>query len=157
MSEEFTSGVETAVKIALEELEKMREVEGESLKNDLSNLLSEIENHLPKIESESANVADEYRQKLTKRIENLLAKSDAQIELDQARLAQEVAYLADKSDIAEEITRLKSHIEQFRGIMIGRKRSRQTTRFSDAGTQPRSQYDCFENTEFNRSKNRLCK
>jgi uncharacterized protein (TIGR00255 family) len=117
LSEEFSNGVETATNLALDELEKMRETEGESLKNDLENLLSEIENHLPKIELESGNVADEYRQKLTKRIENLLAKSDAQIELDQSRLAQEVAYLADKSDIAEEITRLKSHIEQFRGIM----------------------------------------
>jgi uncharacterized protein (TIGR00255 family) len=117
LSKEFSNGVETAINLALDELEKMRETEGESLKNDLENLLSEIENHLPKIESESGNVADEYRQKLTKRIENLLAKSDAQIELDQSRLAQEVAYLADKSDIAEEITRLKSHIEQFRGIM----------------------------------------
>jgi uncharacterized protein (TIGR00255 family) len=117
LSEEFSNGIETAVSLALDELEKMRETEGESLKNDLENLLSEIENHLPKIESESGSVADEYRQKLTKRIENLLAKSDSQIELDQSRLAQEVAYLADKSDIAEEITRLKSHIEQFRGIM----------------------------------------
>jgi uncharacterized protein (TIGR00255 family) len=51
----------------------------------------------------------------------LLAKSDSQIELDQARLAQEVAYLADKSDISEEITRLKSHIEQFRSIVSGEK------------------------------------
>lgn len=117
LSDEFSNGVETAVNLALDELEKMRETEGESLKNDLENLLSDIESHLPKIESESGNVADEYRQKLTKRIENLLAKSDAQIELDQSRLAQEVAYLADKSDIAEEITRLKSHIEQFRGIL----------------------------------------
>ncbi len=117
LSEDFSNGVETAVKIALDELEKMREVEGESLKIDLSNLLASIENHLPNIEAESATVADEYRQRLTKRIENLLAKSDAQIELDQARLAQEVAYLADKSDIAEEIARLKSHIEQFRQIM----------------------------------------
>jgi uncharacterized protein (TIGR00255 family) len=117
LSEEFSDGVETAVSLALDELEKMRETEGESLKKDLESLLSEIENYLPKIEAESENVADEYRQKLTKRIENLLAKSDAQIELDQSRLAQEVAYLADKSDIAEEITRLKSHIEQFRGIM----------------------------------------
>jgi len=117
LSEDFTNGVEEAVTNALDELEKMRAVEGESLKTDLNNLLAEIESHLPKIESESANVADEYRQKLTKRIENLLAKSETQIELDQARLAQEVAYLADKSDIAEEITRLKSHIEQFRGIM----------------------------------------
>ena len=117
LSGDFASGIEEAVKIALDELEKMREVEGESLKNDLSNLLSEIETHLPKIEAESATVADEYLKRLTKRIGDLLAKSDSQIEIDQARLAQEVAYLADKSDIAEEITRLKSHIEQFRGIM----------------------------------------
>jgi uncharacterized protein (TIGR00255 family) len=117
LSEDFSNGVETAVNLALDELENMREVEGESLKNDLSNLLSEIENHLPAIEAETANVADEYLKRLTKRIGDLLAKSDSQIELDQARLAQEVAYLADRSDISEEITRLKSHIEQFRGIL----------------------------------------
>jgi len=117
LSEDFTRGVETAVETALDELEKMRGVEGESLKNDLNNLLADIENHLPKIESESETVADEYLQRLNKRIEKLLSKSDSQIELDQARLAQEVAYLADKSDISEEITRLKSHIEQFRQIM----------------------------------------
>ncbi|MBA4184706.1 MAG: DUF1732 domain-containing protein, partial [Acidobacteria bacterium] len=109
--------IEEAVELALDELEKMREVEGESLKNDLYYLLSEIETHLPKIEAESETVAEEYLQRLTKRIDNLLSKSDSQIEIDQARLAQEVAYLADKSDIAEEIIRLKSHIEQFRGIM----------------------------------------
>ncbi|MDQ3749643.1 MAG: YicC family protein [Acidobacteriota bacterium] len=117
LSEDFAGGIEEAVKIALDELEKMREVEGESLKNDLYHLLSEIETHLPKIEAESETVAEEYLQRLTKRIDNLLSKSDSQIEIDQARLAQEVAYLADKSDIAEEIIRLKSHIEQFRGIM----------------------------------------
>ena len=117
LSEDFTNGVENALKNALDELEKMREIEGESLKTDLENLLSEIENHLPKIESESESVAEEYQQRLNKRIEKLLSKSDSQIELDQARLAQEVAYLADKSDISEEITRLKSHIEQFRGIL----------------------------------------
>ncbi len=117
LSEDFAGGIEEAVKLALDELEKMREVEGESLKNDLYHLLSEIETHLPKIEAESETVAEEYLQRLTKRIDNLLSKSDSQIEIDQAKLAQEVAYLADKSDISEEITRLKSHIEQFRGIM----------------------------------------
>ncbi len=83
----------------------------------MNNLLNEIETHLPKIEAEMSNVAEEYQKRLTKRITDLLAKSDAQIELDQARLAQEVAYLADRSDISEEITRLKSHIEQYRQIM----------------------------------------
>ena len=47
----------------------------------------------------------------------MLARTDSQIELDQARLAQEVAFLSDRSDISEEIQRLKSHVEQFRQIM----------------------------------------
>ena len=114
---DFAGGIEAAVNIALDELETMRETEGESLKKDLNSLLSEIESHLPKIEAEMGNVADEYQKRLTKRINDLLAKSDAQIEIDGARLAQEVAYLADRSDISEEITRLKSHIEQYRQIM----------------------------------------
>ena len=117
IGDDFAEGIEAAVNIALDELERMRQVEGESLKNDLTSLLSEIENHLPKIEAEITNVTEEYLKRLTKRINELLAKSDSQIELDQARLAQEVAYLADRSDISEEITRLKSHIEQYRAIM----------------------------------------
>jgi len=116
-SENFTEGIETAVKLALDELEKMREIEGESLKNELQSRLAEIEKQLPAIETQMETVADEYRQRLNKRIGILLEKSDAQIEIDQARLAQEVAYLADKQDISEEIIRLKSHIEQFRGIL----------------------------------------
>lgn len=117
VDESFTDGIEAAIKLALNELEKMREVEGESLKNELESRLSEIEKQLPKIKVEMETVADEYRRRLNKRIAHLLEKSDAQIEIDQARLAQEVAYLADKSDISEEITRLKSHIEQFRQII----------------------------------------
>ena len=117
VSDEFSGGIETAVELALDELENMREVEGESLKKELNSRLSEIEKQLPKIEAEMETVADEYRLRLTKRITHLLEKSDSQIEIDQARLAQEVAYLADRSDISEEITRLKSHIEQFQAIM----------------------------------------
>lgn len=117
LSQEFVDGIEEACSTALAELEKMREIEGEALKKELEHRLASIENHLPTIETEIETVADEYRQRLQKRIENLLAKSDSQIELDQARLAQEVAYLSDRSDISEEITRLKSHIEQFRKIM----------------------------------------
>jgi len=117
LSEEFIVGVERALATALDDLEKMRENEGEMLRNELNFRLSEIENRLPQIESESAKVAEEYRVRLTKKIADFLAKSDSQIELDQGRLAQEVAYLADRSDISEEIQRLKSHIEHFRQIM----------------------------------------
>ena len=117
LSEAFIVGIERAVNAALDDLEKMRENEGEMLRNELEFRLSEIENRLPAIESQAANVGEEYRQRLTKRITEFLAKSESQIELDQARLAQEVAFLADRSDIAEELQRLKSHIEHFRQIM----------------------------------------
>jgi len=117
LSPEFIIGVEKAVNIALEDLEGMRESEGETLKTELDFRLTEIENCIPAIQTEADKVAEEYRQRLTKRIGEFLAKSESQIEIDQARLAQEVAYLADRSDISEEIQRLKSHIEQFRAIM----------------------------------------
>jgi uncharacterized protein (TIGR00255 family) len=117
LNDDFIKGVENACSMALDELEKMREIEGASMADELNLRLSAIENLLPNIEAESENVAEEYRQRLLKRIEKLLSKSESEIELDAARLAQEVAYLADRSDISEEITRLKSHIEQFRAIM----------------------------------------
>ncbi|HQU81723.1 MAG TPA: YicC family protein [Pyrinomonadaceae bacterium] len=114
---EFVKGFEDAVNLALDDLEKMREIEGEILKNELETLLSQIENRIPTIQSESDKVSEEYSLRLQKKVTDFLAKSDSQIELDQGRLAQEVAYLADRSDISEEIQRLKSHIEQFRAIM----------------------------------------
>ncbi len=117
LSESFKNGVLNAVEKALDNLESMREIEGASLKNDLESLLQNIEKQLPVIESEVENVSEEYFERLQKKIEKLLAKSDSQIQLDQGRLAQEVAYIADKSDISEEIIRLKSHIEQFYSIL----------------------------------------
>lgn len=117
VDEQFSEAIEKACIEALDELEAMRAVEGETLKNELNGRIDAIENYLPAIEAESESVAEEYSLRLQKRIENLLKKTDAQIELDGARLAQEVAYLADKNDISEEISRLKSHLEQYRAIM----------------------------------------
>ncbi len=108
LDEKFVEGIKNALVLALHELENMREMEGEILKTELEHLLNEIEKHIPVIEKESESVAEEYRQRLTKRISDMLAKSDSQIELDQARLAQEVAFLSDRSDISEEIQRLKA-------------------------------------------------
>jgi len=95
----------------------MRAKEGGLLREELASLLNQIEARVPGIEAEAEKVAEEYRQRLTKRINDMLAKTDSQIELDQSRLAQEVAYLADRADISEEIARLKTHIEHFRTIM----------------------------------------
>ena len=116
-AEDFLTAVEYVFGLALDDLEKMRIKEGSLLETELESRLKEIENRLPAIEGQSESVADEYRQRLTKRIGDMLAKSDSQIEIDQARLAQEVAYLAEKADISEEIARLRTHIEHFRSIV----------------------------------------
>ena len=117
IGEGFAAGVENALKVALDDLERMREKEGSMLKNELVGRLNEIERRMPAIISESGSIGEEYQQRLTKRISEMLAKSDSQIEIDQARLAQEIAYIADRADISEEIARLTTHIEHFRHIM----------------------------------------
>lgn len=113
----FIAGIEKALSLALDDLEKMRGTEGQALTKELESRLSEIARLLPDIEVEAEGVVEEYRQKLSKRIGDMLQKSGAQIELDQGRLAQEVAYLAERADISEEIARLKAHIDQYRAIM----------------------------------------
>jgi uncharacterized protein (TIGR00255 family) len=114
---DFAAGLEKALTYALDELEKMRQHEGAMLKEELAMRLSEIEARMPAIERDSANVSEEYRERLKKRVTEMLAKTDSQIEIDQARMAQEIAYLADRADISEEIARLTTHIEHFRTIM----------------------------------------
>ena len=121
LSEAFAFGVAAAVTTAIEDLEKMRSDEGEMLAAELSARLDIIEQLLPTIEAEAVSISEEYRQRLTKRIGDMLAKSESQIELDQGRLAQEVAFLSDRADISEEIMRLRTHIEHFRAIMIEEK------------------------------------
>jgi len=114
---EFLVAVGEVIALALDDLDTMRSSEGEMLSGDLSSRLVDIEARLIPISAEAAGVAEEYRARLTKRVGEMLAKSDSQLEIDQSRLAQEVAYLADRIDITEEITRLTAHIEHFRGIM----------------------------------------
>jgi uncharacterized protein (TIGR00255 family) len=103
----FILGVESALLAAIDDLEQMREKEGSMLKEELASRLNEIERRLPVIVSESTTVAEEYQERLTKRITEMLAKSET----------QEIAYIADRSDISEEIARLTTHIEHFRQIM----------------------------------------
>lgn len=117
LSEEFAEGVFIALGGALDALTEMRETEGASLATVLEGHLSTIEEQLPLIDARSETVLEEYSERLTKKIEKLLSKSDSQIEIDQGRMAQEVAYLAEKSDIAEEVARLRSHLDQFRTII----------------------------------------
>jgi len=114
LTDEMVSGIENAIDQALDNLEQMRNVEGQSLATDMSNRLNTIQQKIPVIESAAQALVDAYQQRLQKRILELTSRSGQPVELDPTRLAQEVAYLADRSDITEELARLRSHVEQFR-------------------------------------------
>ena len=120
-SEAFLKAIENAFNVAIDDLEAMRSKEGEMLATELLSRISEIESRLPAIEREAASIGDEFSARLTKRISEMLAKTDSQLDIDQARIAQEVAFLADRADISEEIARLRSHIEHFRSIAADEK------------------------------------
>jgi uncharacterized protein (TIGR00255 family) len=112
-----TAGLEQALDEALASLELMRENEGAALAEEMRLRLTNIEAQVPLIEAAAAGLADAYRQRLQKRVSELVVRGNQAIELDPGRLAQEVAYLADRSDISEELTRLRSHLEQFRAAI----------------------------------------
>lgn len=113
IDERIVTALESAVDQALDELERMREQEGEALKTELRDRVHKIESHVPTIEAAAAGLAEAYRVRLQKRIGELLNRGGQVVEIDPARLAQEVAYLADRSDVSEEMVRLRSHLTQF--------------------------------------------
>ena len=117
LSEANTAGVDRAIELALNDLERMREIEGAALAEEMRVRLAKIEAEVPIIETAAAGLVDAYRQRLQKRIAEMVARGGQTIEIDSGRLAQEVAYLADRSDISEELARLRSHIEQFRSAL----------------------------------------
>ncbi len=100
-------------KQAVNNLVEMRKIEGEKIAQDLQERINDIEEKVKKISSLSTGLIDEYVVKLKMRIKELL--EDQQI--DEARLAQEVVIYADKCSIQEEVTRLNSHIYQFRELL----------------------------------------
>ena len=113
IDDRITGALERALDQALDELERMREQEGEALKKELRERVQKIEALVPIIEASAAGLADAYRLRLQKRIGELLNRGGQVIEIDPVRLAQEVAYLADRSDVSEEMVRLRSHLSQF--------------------------------------------
>lgn len=140
VSEEVGGAIERALSDALDDLQSMRESEGAALASEMRSLLDEIERHVPLIETMAGDQVTLYRSRVQKRIMELLARDGLEVvELDQGRLSQEVAYLADRSDITEEVARLRSHITQFRSII-------------DAGGEAGKRLD-FLLQEFNREAN----
>lgn len=103
--------VSEAVNQAIDSLIEMRLREGEALYSDLYSNISKIEEKVSKIESRAPYVVEEYREKLKEKTESLLS-SIGEYEIE--KLNSEVVFYAERSDINEEIVRLKSHIDQFK-------------------------------------------
>jgi uncharacterized protein (TIGR00255 family) len=113
LDEAVVEGVSAALARSLEALIAMRKAEGEELARELSSRLDCIQSQLPTIESEAARLPGIIREKLAKRVQEAVGEG----RMDEARLAQEVVMLVDRSDISEEIARLKSHIVQMRELL----------------------------------------
>jgi len=112
----------TVLDEAVRLLTEMRQKEGELLLVDLDEHIRRVEGCLNVIADRAPKCVQEYQRRLTERIRELTGGVD----VDEIRLNQEVAIMADKSDVTEEIVRLASHISQFRemlksGDAIGRK------------------------------------
>ncbi len=97
---------------ALDALVLMRRREGETIRDDLFGNCELIDRELATVQSRSPEVVEEYRRRLTERVRELTDTSEAS--LTEQTLAREVAVYADRCDIAEEVSRLKAHVEQFR-------------------------------------------
>lgn len=112
--ETIWSAVSGCIVFALDDLEAMRLKEGDFIAADLKGRLEFIHNCLNDIKKGSANLLAQYQQRLKDRIAALAQNI---VELDPTRIAQEAAFLADRSDISEELTRAASHLNQFDRIM----------------------------------------
>ena len=98
---------------AVTAMKRMRAGEGERLCNDLLNRVTTVESIAGKIDVRAPFVVEEYRTKLSERIESMLGG----VEVDLTRLATEVALFADKASINEELVRLASHITEMRKVL----------------------------------------
>lgn len=109
--ESVRESLRQALEGALESLDQMRAREGETLRGELSSRLSEAQRLRQSIQARVPVVLDQQRARLSERLSKLL--TDSKVQLDEGRLEHELALLADKSDVTEELLRLESHFTQF--------------------------------------------
>jgi uncharacterized protein (TIGR00255 family) len=109
------ASLQTALEAALRSLEQMRQDEGLALRGDFLGRLAAIEGMAREIEKKAPLALEACRDRLAERVQEL----SRGLPIDEARLAQEVAYLAERSDITEELVRIRSHLNQFREVLDG--------------------------------------
>jgi len=105
--------LEAVINKALLSMESMRINEGRALEKDFLKRLDRITRYIDEIRSRTKVIVESYRDKLMQRINKLIEP----IEINEDRIIQEVALMADRSDITEELIRVESHLEQFRNFI----------------------------------------
>lgn len=111
--EEIASEALQCLNMALDSLIEMRKAEGENIKQDLLVRIERVQNLVDKIAENSKGIVEEYVSKLEKRVKEILKTAV----VDENRIAQEAVIYADKTSIEEELTRLNSHIVQFKELV----------------------------------------
>lgn len=119
--DELVAALKSALALALEKLGEMRAAEGAKLRADMLARVDNIEVMVQKIAARAPLVAEDYRARLEEKVRQALEN----VPVDEGRLLTEVTVFTDKANIDEELTRLRSHISQFRAIcgeeLVGRK------------------------------------
>ena len=122
--EEIKLEILEVIEESIVNLVNMRKVEGEKIAEDLKERLNLIQNKVKEVSKFSTGLIEEYVVKLEERIKQILKDQ----EIDKSRLVQEVVIYADKCSIEEEITRLNSHIAQFKELLNSNEAVRKETR-----------------------------
>ena len=121
LDETLITALYVALDKALENLNEMRRIEGEKLQADMLSRVDTIETLVGQIAERAPQIAQEHKDKIFARVQEYLNGAN----IDEGRILTEVAVFTDKSNIDEELTRLRSHIGQFREIckesVVGRK------------------------------------
>ncbi len=107
--DELKPGFFKSLDLALSSLDEMRLREGEAIERDFRERLKSIEDAVNIIEKKAPETVEDYRKRLKENVDRLLKISD----LDEGRLEQEIVIFAERSDITEELVRIKSHLNQF--------------------------------------------
>lgn len=111
--ESLRPGLEEALGLAIRSFDAMRVKEGTAIETELSERLGLLEGYIDSLAARAPEVVEAYRLRLRENIRRMVQDGP----LDEGRLAQEVAHFADRSDVTEEIVRLRSHVRQFRAFL----------------------------------------
>jgi len=113
--ERLEAAITKCLSDALDKLDKMREQEAGHLREEMAARLTAMRNLVARMEKLAERVRPAFAKRLETRLKELLGENP----VDPARLAQEAAIAAERSDVAEELARLRSHVQQFEALLAG--------------------------------------